>query len=103
MNPPAKAGHHWNTKHRQLNKRSRTFAARVRRSPLSPTLMFNTSFSTRICRIGFLGRRISIPKYQKYKQKQFNDWLKNVNGNKKLLKEKIEPLGFVSHGEWDRL
>lgn len=37
---------------------SRTFAARVKRSPLSPTLMFNTSFSTRIWRIGFLRHKM---------------------------------------------
>lgn len=40
----------------RLQIRSSTFAARVKRSPLSPTLMFNTSFSTRIWRIGFLGK-----------------------------------------------
>ena len=32
---------------------SNTLAARVKRSPLSPTLMFSTSFSTRIWRMGF--------------------------------------------------
>ena len=35
---------------------SNTFAARVKRSPDSPTLMFKTNFSTRIWRMGFLGK-----------------------------------------------
>lgn len=61
-------GHNMNQRYRRLSDKflvtcesnpsqpeiSRTFAARVKRSPLSPTLMFNTSFSTRIWRIGFL-------------------------------------------------